>query len=220
MRGVIFSINEYYHVFNRGIDKRIIFDGAGDYIRFLLAIKELNAKNPIFSLRDKLHAGNQNNQKLSFGISRSLASGELVEIIAYCLNPNHYHFILKQKQEKGIEKFMHKLGTSYTKYYNIKNERSGSLFQGTYKAVHITSNDQLLYLSAYVNMNDVIHGIPAQSIDYSSRSHYLGNEKSICCDSGVIMDQFNNEPEEYKKFCDGISEYIREKREFNQFLLE
>jgi len=77
----------------------------------------------------------------------------LVEIIVYCLNPNHYHIILRQVSEGGVSKFMLKLSSGYSSYFNKKNKRSGSLFQGRFKAVHIDSNEYLLYLSAYVNKN-------------------------------------------------------------------
>jgi len=76
---------------------------------------------------------------------------KLVDVVCYCLNSNHYHMILKQKSNDGIKKFMHKLGTSYTMYFNKKLKRSGSLFQGKFKSIHIDSNEYLLYLSAYVN---------------------------------------------------------------------
>jgi len=84
---------------------------------------------------------------------------KLVKIISYCLNPNHYHLLLEQKQEKGITSFMHKLGTSYTKYFNAKNNRSGSLFQGSYKSVPIKTDAQLFYISAYINGNPEIHPV-------------------------------------------------------------
>lgn len=84
---------------------------------------------------------------------------KLVEIICYCLNQNHYHFLLQQKKEMGIEKFMHKLDLGYTKYFNAKYNRSGSLFQGTYKAIHVKNDDQIFQLSCYINGNLEIHRI-------------------------------------------------------------
>ena len=77
----------------------------------------------------------------------------LVEIVAYCLNPNHYHLIVKQISEKGIERFMQKIGTGYTNYFNKRYERSGALFQGKFKSIHIDSNEYLLHLSVYVFEN-------------------------------------------------------------------
>ena len=81
----------------------------------------------------------------------------LVVIVAYCLNQNHFHFILTPISDGGIQKFMHRLGTGYTMFFNEKYKRSGSLFQGRYKAVHIETNEYLIHLSAYVNLNDRVH---------------------------------------------------------------
>lgn len=77
----------------------------------------------------------------------------MVKFIAYCINPNHYHFILQQVSEKGIEKFMQRLGMGYAKYFNNRRKRSGTLFQGKFKARHIDSNEYLLHVSSYVNLN-------------------------------------------------------------------
>ena len=86
-------------------------------------------------------------------------SGGLVEVVCFCLNPNHYHFLVKQVSDDGVSKFMQRLGSGYTRYYNEKNKRTGVLFQGKFKAVHVESNEQLLYTSAYVGLNDKIHNI-------------------------------------------------------------
>ncbi len=89
-------------------------------------------------------------------------NGKLVDFIAYCINPNHYHFILRQLVDGGLSRFMQKFGGGYTQYYNKKNQRSGVLFQGTFKSIHINSNEYLLYLSAYVNLNNKVHQLSNQ----------------------------------------------------------
>ncbi len=82
-------------------------------------------------------------------------------MIAYCLNPNYFHFILEEILEKGIEKFMQKLGGGYPRYFNEKHHRTGALFQGKFKSVHIDSDEYLLHVSAYVNnLNICIHWVP------------------------------------------------------------
>lgn len=109
-----------------------------------------------------------------------LSSGsKLVNIVVYCLNPNHYHSILKQKQGNGIANFMHKLSTSYTNYFNCKHKRSGSLSQGRFKSVHIDSNEYLLYLNAYVNGNNFIHkhNKNIESWPYCSYLDYIGKKR-------------------------------------------
>ena len=217
MRKTKFVNEEYYHIFNRGVDKRHVFIDGRDYIRFLLGMKEFNDENLTVSLRDR----QLRIQKLSFGNSRSLASvKKIVGIIAYCLNPNHYHFILKQKTEKGIEGFMQRLGTSYTKYFNIKNNRSGSLFQGTFKSTHIKSNSLLLHLSAYVNCNSEVHGIAkAEKYHWCSFPDYIGKRNDGLSEKNIVLNQFRN-PEDFKEFAKKNAKAMREKKEFEKMLLE
>ncbi|MDO8529291.1 MAG: transposase [bacterium] len=217
MRKTIFANDECYHIYNRGVDKREVFSCAEDYERFLLSMREFNDENLTVSLRDVCL------QKLSFGdYPRSLASGKkpLVEIICYCLNPNHYHFILKQLINKGIEKFMQRLGTGYTKYFNTKRDRSGSLFQGPFKAIHIDSNEYLLHLSAYVNKNNFIHGYSKDDLwPYSSFLDYIGKRNDELCEKDIVLGQFRNE-KEYKEFADANAEYMKDKKDLERYLLE
>jgi len=143
-----------------------------------------------------------------------------VEIVAYCLNPNHYHFILKQVSEKGIERFMHKLGTSHIKYFNKKNKRNGVLFQGVFKSVHIDSNEYLLYLSVYVNKNNFIHGYSTDdSWPYSSLPDYLGKRVDKLVNKNVILGRFGN-PGQYKEFLENSAPHLREKKEMEKYLIE
>jgi putative transposase len=144
----------------------------------------------------------------------------LVEIIAYCLNPNHYHFILKQIADKGIERFMHKMGTSHTKYFNKKKKRTGTLFQGRFKSAHIDSNEYLLYLSAYVNKNNFIHGYNKNdSWPYSSLADYLGKRKDKLAKKEIVLGQFKD-INEYEIFLRDKSLYMKDKKEMERYLLE
>jgi len=195
--------NEYYHIYNRGVDKREIFLDKNDLFYFFDGVKEFNGQEPIGSLYLK----NLDRDKQVL-ISQAY---QLVNIVAFCLNPNHFHLILKQNSDKGIEKFMQRLGTSYTKHFNHKNNRTGALFQGKFKSKHIDNNEYLLYLSAYVNFNDKIHGIESpEKITFSSLKEYTENMSGIC-EKSIILDQFKNR-EGYKKFLsDSIAELIRQK---------
>jgi putative transposase len=151
-----------------------------------------------------------------------LSSGKspLVEIIAYCLNPNHYHLILRQVSEKGIEKFMHKLSTGYTNYFNKKFNRTGALFQGRYKSIHIDSNEYLLHLSVYVNANHAIHNYPEKDWPYSSYLDYTEKREGKLCAKETIFGQFDNNPLEYEKFMQNNIDYFREKKKLERYILE
>ena len=169
-RKIPFVTGEHYHIYNRGVDKRDIFGDQEDLDRFFKSINEFNTLDPIGSIYES-----------SFGGSTAKYS-KLVELICYCLNPNHYHFILQQVTDGGISEFMKRLG-GYTWYFNNKYKRSGSLFQGRFKSVHIDSNEQLLHTSVYVNLNDKVHsrggstaiGVTTAELVRSSWQEYIGN---------------------------------------------
>ncbi len=207
-----------YHIFNRGVEKRKVFCDKYDYKRFIDSMKEFN-NHEVGSLRDRLDS------KFSTGPTSALVQPveeeKLVEIVAYCLNANHYHLILKEVSEDGIAKFIQKIATGYTRYFNEKYKRTGGLFQGRYKRVEVESNPQLLYLSAYVNGNHYIHKIKElESWEFSSLPEYLKNKKNGFCFKNDILGQFNNSGEDYLKFCKKNCDDIKEKRAFSKFLLE
>lgn len=147
----------YYHIYNRGVNKRTIFMDEQDYAVFLSylklyllpkdveTLKKISA-NPNATYREKkeaeakLHLNNFNSR---------------IELVAYCLMPNHFHFLLKQVGEKDIENFMRSVGTKYTMYFNRKYKRVGPLFQDTYKAVLMNTDAQILYLTRYIHRNPI-----------------------------------------------------------------
>jgi putative transposase len=221
MRKTEFANDEYYHIYNRGVDKRDVFLDDHDYGRFLISLDLLNDKNDgLMNCWSDLKKCNLRAKLSEF--RKIHVQNPIIEIIAYCLNPNHYHFILKQVKERGIEIFMHKLGTSYTHYFNKRNERSGSLFQGTFKSVHVDSNEYLLYLSAYINRNNFIHGYnkDANCIwKYSSLPEYLGNKNINLTNPKIIMGQFNG-IKEYEKFSIENALYMKKNKELEKYLIE
>ena len=213
--------NEYYHIFNRGVDKRNIFLDQNDFVRFLTSMREFNVQKPIGSIYKKDWLEKKKVEKgTKFPIGNLVPSSPLVEIICYCLNPNHFHFVLKQLVEDGISRFMHKLSLGYTNYFNTKYKRSGSLFQGPFKAVHIESNEHLLWVSAYVNTNAEIHNIAVEAIQYPwcSYSDYLGLRKGTLCEKSVILGQIKNIA--YKDFVEKTIPLIKEKKEAVKYLVE
>lgn len=221
MRKTEFVNGECYHIFNRGVDKREIFSDTREYERFLLAMDLLNDEYD--GLMIEWRDYKKSNPKTSpddFLKSNFRKRDCFVEIIAYCLNPNHYHFILKQVKDRGIEKFMHKIGISYTKYFNKKNKRSGALFQSRFKSVHIDSNEYLLYLSAYVNKNNFIHGYNKKNDwPYASLHAYLGKRRDKFANKNIILSQFRN-LNDYKEFLEKNAVYMQEKKELEKYLIE
>ncbi len=136
--------SEFFHVYNRGTEKRNIYLDHTDHERFMQLLYVCNTKNPI-SLRDikKYHQS-------VYDFDR----GEpLVSIGAYCLMPNHFHILLMTEIENGISDFMNKVSTGYSIYFNKRYERTGALFQGKFKAQHADSDEYLKYLYSYIHLN-------------------------------------------------------------------
>lgn len=151
MRSVEFANGQFYHIYNRGVDRRNIFNDKGDYSRFIHYIYEFNDLSSIINFkRDVL---NRNVGGPASNISRERTC--LVDVICFCLMPNHFHFILRQIIDGGISKFMHKLGTGYSMYFNKKIGRTGTLFEGRFKAIHIDKDEYLTHLSRYIHLNPV-----------------------------------------------------------------
>lgn len=199
-----FVNGEFYHVYNRGVDKRKVFLADMDFVRFLKGMKEFNSVNPIGSLYVKSFEKDK--------LSGSTAKSEnLVDIVAYCLNSNHFHFILRQCVENGISEFMKRLSGGYTWYFNNHQKRSGALFQGRFKAIHIDSNLYLLHLSAYVNLNNVAHKI--NQAYRSSWDEYINETNGYICKKGkgIILDQFNG-TKEYTEFAEETLKSILERK--------
>lgn len=213
VRKVKFANGEFYHVFNRGTDKRDIFLDEYDLERFFQGMEEFNSLDPIGSIFENSF------RKESLG-SKASKSKKLVNFICYCLNPNHYHFILEQVADSGIKKFMHKLGTGYSKYFNYKNKRNGALFQGKFKAVHIDSDPQLLHTSIYVNLNDKVHslGSKASKLVKSSWGEYTGKNHNNFCEKEIILSELGSKA--YKEEAEESLKWIKEKKDTEKVLLE
>ena len=143
-RNFSFATGEFYHIYNRGTDKRRIFMSRSDRNRFLALLYLANQDEPVDLKLQGLTL---------LEIERT---GEpLIEIVAYCLMPNHFHLLIRELEEGGISKFMQKITTGYTMYFNKWHERNGALFQGTFKATHVADDRYLRYLISYIHLNPI-----------------------------------------------------------------
>lgn len=146
-RKFVFAPNEYYHIYQRGVERRDVFLDHGDYWRFLSLLYLCNSSQPIhrsdFPSDDKA---------VIFSTPRS---NPLTAIGAYCLLPNHFHLLLREITEGGISKFMQKLITAYSMYFNKRRQRSGALFGGSFGARHVKDDIYLQYLYAYIHLNPI-----------------------------------------------------------------
>jgi putative transposase len=209
-RKIVFNTDSYYHIFNRGIDRRLTFIKKKDYQRTLdlLYYYQFNVIPIRYSqfclLIDEIRQKHLQNM---------IDSGTRVEIISYCFMPNHFHLLIKQKCENGISGYMSNFVNAYTRYFNKKNQRSGVLFQGIFKAVFIESDEQLLHLTRYIHFNPVVSSLvkPKELMHYawSSYPDYIleGNNQLIKQDTiASITAQTGN----YEKFCQDQIAYGKE----------
>ncbi|MEK7175244.1 MAG: transposase [Patescibacteria group bacterium] len=186
-----FVIGEYYHIYNRGSDKRAIVLDNHDLERFLESIEEFNNLESIGSIYELSFQ----KEKLGHYVTKK----KLVSMVAYCVNPNHFHFLITPLVKDGIEKFMKKFG-GYSRYFNEKYERNGVLFQGKFQSKHISDNRYLLHVSSYINMNNRNKlGHPVTKLSKSSLEEYIENKKCLC-DIKIVSEQFKN-GKEYLDFA-------------------
>ncbi len=157
-----FQNEEIYHIYNRGVDKRIVFENNNDYLNFLLRLSTFNDKQNLFHSK----------RKLSF----NEAGVPYTDILMFSLLPNHFHLLVTNKEQYGVSKLMQRLLNGYTKYFNIKNDRSGSLFEGAYQCKHVNSDAYLNQIVRYIGLNhldqfqiDWKTGIPKKQIKRAER---------------------------------------------------
>ena len=170
-----FVENQIYHIYNRGVEKRDIFLDDKDYLRFIHDLFEFNDRDSAFNVA--YHFNSKSKEVKSQYLEKERKPRKLlVEILLFTLMPNHFHLLLKQKQENGIVKFMQKLGTGYTNYFNKKYDRVGGLFQGRFKAVLINEEAHFIHIPFYFHTNpiDLIYG-SSTSIDWRGQIEFLEN---------------------------------------------
>lgn len=155
-----FEIGRIYHIYNRGADRRKIYLKTQDYHRFILALELFNSveKINLWTLFRAQSRGGADpplfGNRLQELREKRSSGKRLVDLLAFALMPNHYHVILQEIAEGGISKFMQKIG-GYASYFNLQNERAGSLFQSRYSMVPIESDSQLLIALTYVHTNPI-----------------------------------------------------------------
>jgi len=193
MRKTEFANGEYYHIYNRGVEKRDIFLDVQDYFRAIHALYTFNdlgvrrhiAREISFQNKPQTKSGSaaiqttigQDGQGSGQGstLTSYTDAGKhaLVEIIAFCLMPNHYHLLLRQKQKGGIVKFMQKFGTGYTMYFNKRYDRNGVLFQGKFKSILVDEEKYLLTLLNYIHLN------PVDMLEYDWKEKGIKNWQKV-----------------------------------------
>ncbi len=237
-QNIILANGECYHVFNRGADKRIVFLDEEDFWKFFNCLRDLNNETYYEERLGVLRISKNSMRPLKSSDFKELGNfiqrqEKLVEIISYSFGPNHFHLILKQLKDKGISIFMQRVGTSYTNYFNKKYKRSGVLFQGAFKKIHIDNEKYLLWLLGYVNGNIEIHGLSKAS-DYPWSSYqairkefhsFLRKEASnlsnlsVLSGLDIIFSQFSS-VEQFEEFVKMVIKESKINKQMKEYLLE
>jgi len=205
--------NQCYHVFNKSIAGFRIFLNHHEYSRMLKTLSYYQRERVLIPFSEFLSLTDLPNPRRDQ--SRGLCGDEtekLVDIIAYCLMPTHFHLILRQKKDRGISAFTGRVLNSYTRYFNIKHQRKGPLWQGPFKNVLIDSDRQLCHLTRYLHLNPVAASLVKwpEQWRYSSYREYL-NQKSelqMCHTEDVL----NITLMDYRTFVNGHIGYQKELR--------
>jgi len=165
LRRTPFAVGEWYHCYNRGIDKRTAFRTTGDYERFLQLLYLTNTPRAV-------HRSNIPH-RVTEDIVRIPREATLVSIGAYCLMQNHFHLLLHEHTEGGIATFMQKIGTAYAMYFNIKNDRTGNLFNKPFKSRHVGDDRYFQYVIQYIHLN------PATLFEPRWKEGFVGDMRAL-----------------------------------------
>jgi len=223
---------EIFHVLNRGVDNREIFLEEEDYFRFIHNLFEFNDPSPVFNLSyylNRLQSIDFVNQYIKK--PRKL----IVEILAFCLMPNHFHLLLRQREEGGLTKFMRKIGVGYANYFNQKYQRSGALFQGRFKLILVKEETHFIHLPYYIHFNPLDLKMPdwrkgeienyqnaikfLESYRWSSHLDYLSKKNFPSVTQREFLLKIFGGSENYKR---GIENWLKEMNlvKMKQLLLE
>ena len=221
-RKIVFQNDCLYHIFNRGIERRSMFQGINDLNRAMELISFYNHKTIPIRYSQFLQLSVENRKEM---LKRFSKSERLVDILAFCLMPNHFHFLFRQKTDNGISIFISNFTNSFTKYFNTKYQRIGPLFEGIFKAVFIESDEQLIHLTRCIHLNPVVSSIIKDNdlvkYKWSSYSDYLfqNNESKVIVDKDTVLSFFKNS-EQYNEFVIDQIDYGRKLDKIKHLTLE
>jgi len=212
-RNIEFGIGEYYHIYNRGTEKRKIFLDKGDHDRFVKLLYLANSSRSV-------HLSNYQ----GFALIEIPKGDSIVDVGTWALMPNHFHLLLKEKKENGISQYIHKLLTGYSMYFNKKYNRKGILFEGSFSAKHLDTDEYLKYQYAYIHLNPIgivdagwkekkiKNRVAAKkflsSYSYSSLRDYVGHKR----DERAII-----EPESFPSYFSSFTDFVDMLKEWIDF---
>jgi putative transposase len=200
MRKIQIAKNEHYHLYSRGVGKQILFKDTRDYARMLFLI--LYLQSPVRFLNTKRHSDTYSKNE-TFAVDEKtiaeISQKREVEVVNFCIMPNHFHITVLNAEEGGIPRYMQRVQLAYAKYFNAKYKQSGHVFQGSYGATLVETNEQLLYLSAYIHKNPSELPLWRKKLDtypWSSLTDYTHeNRWGALLVPDLVLEQFKTKKE-------------------------
>lgn len=210
-----FFTGEIYHVYNRGVAKLPLFRDESDFRQFLVCLSFYRETNPETSLATAKKLQTVEEQTMNE------PHQSLVEILTFCLMPNHFHLLLRQTSDGGISTFMSRALNSFTRYANTKQRRVGTMFQGTFRAVHVRSDEQLLHVSRYIHLNGYVARLADQPVLYrwSSYHDYLSSTSTRLCHPEFVL-ELSGGADRYQLFVEDYASYARDFALIRDLVLE
>lgn len=214
--------DEVYHIVNKGIASMPTFLNKREYIRAIETVRFYQNISP--SLKYSRFLLLPTDERLNLLDKFRKQKNWLVDVICYCFMPNHFHFLLKQLTDGGISKFMSNFTNSYTRYFNTRHERNGSLFVGKFKSVRIETEEQLTHVSRYIHLNPytsyVVKTIKnLEEYPYFSFLEYIEENTEGICTKDIVLSHFKD-AKSYKDFVFDNADYQRELDKIKHLLQE
>lgn len=199
-----YASESYYHIYARGVEKRRLFLDQQDYLFFLHLVKRYLGRVGISDRQGRPYVD---------------LSPE-IELLAFCLMPNHIHLLVYQHAPAAITRLLRRLLGSYSQYFNRKYQRVGNLFHDRYKAVIIDNEAYLWHISRYIHLNPM--GIYQDNLDYpySSLGHYTGIRSATWIKPRRVLDMHAGYRQSYLEFVQDYTDYKRVLNEIEHFLAQ
>jgi len=213
IRKIRFVNQHIYHIFNRGVERRNIFLSSRDRNRFVQLLQYYRFANIPKSFSHYLKLSIPERSLYSDAMQKLPA---LIDMLGYCLMPNHFHLLIRQRRDHGVKEVLSNICNGYAKYFNTKNTRVGPLFQGPFQAVRIETDEQLVHVSRYIHLNPVVSGIvdskELYAYPWSSLPIYIGKQAGNWIEIQTVLSFFKSQMK-YRTF---ISDQIALGKEFEK----
>ena len=219
-RKTVFGNGEVYHIFSRGHADQQVFRDNKDYQRMVESLVFYLYANPPLRYSHFKRLSGKRKQKVFEEFDNQDTN---MDVIAYCFLPTHYHLLVRQDKDTGVQNTIRKFQNSYAKYFNTKYNSKGLVFQSPFKAAHLENEYQIVQVSRYIHLKPSTTFTTARekldTYEWSSLSEYLKPDESSMLSPDVVLNSFAN-PNEYKNFVLNDEDYQRELNKIKSVILD